>query len=86
MLYIGKERISTSADNSGMKWNLLNRTADFKNAISPSDAITADYGDYMLVEGDTPAEWNYSLKDFRNLAGGINSSLIYSYTPEMEVA
>ena len=189
MLYIGKERILNSADNSGMKWNLLDGTADFKNAIhpfdypietdikspygnkcyhgekawnymaipvnlvkdhvycfslsikfadtahydmrgydgdgiefikphlftdlskvpvnkwlrpyavfkavktttynmaiSPSDAITADYGDYMLVEGDTPAEWNYSLKDFRNLVGGVNSSLIYSYTPEMEVA
>lgn len=189
MLYIGKERVLTSADNSGMKWNLMDGTADFSQAanpfnsqtktdvkspygnkcyhydkawnymripvnvveghiytfslsirfadtakddmrgydgeeihylkphmftdlskvpinewlrpyvifkalktttymmaISPSSDITADYGDYMLVEGDTPAEWNYSLKDFRTLVGGVISPFIYSYTPEMEVA
>ena len=33
MLYIGKERVLTSADNSGMKWNLMDGTADFSLSL-----------------------------------------------------
>ncbi len=62
------------------------KTTTYNMAISPADSIKADYGDYMLVEGDIPAEWNYSLKDFRKLVGGVNSPFIYRYFPELEVA
>lgn len=49
------------------------KTVTYNMAISPSGNIKADYGDYMLVEGDRPAEWNYSLNDIRNIFSGGGS-------------